>query len=173
SCFDGKTAARSWLQSYHEIVQEMQSLSLPPNGYAKAALDDLVNELKVDRESGIPTRLALVLSGGGAKCAYQVGAIEGISRYFEMLKQKKQWVPEVNLVVGTSGGAINALFYALGVDDKLRETWTSFDQGDLIRPTLFPRLLLGLCLGIAFVLIVFSLSVFAWPDAWWLPTRVG
>jgi ABC-type phosphate/phosphonate transport system substrate-binding protein len=172
-CFDSRPSAHQWLGSYADIVREMQSLSLPPNGEARAALSDLVNELKIDKESGIPTRLAVVLSGGGAKCAYQVGALKAITEQFQSLKDHNEWAPEVGLVVGTSGGAINALFYALGLQRELPAIWLGFDQGDLIQPRLFPRLLWGLCTGIACILIVFGLSVLALRSAWWLPARVG
>jgi len=178
-CFDTQPTASEWLRSYDDVVREMRSLSLPPNGEARADLSDLFSELAIDQESSVPTRLALVLSGGGAKCAYQVGAIKAIVKQFQALQQQnkerqsKAATPKIDLVVGTSGGAINALFYALGAEDKLEGIWTSFDQQDLIQPGLFTRLLWGLCTGVACVLIVFFLSVLVRRQAWWHSTRVG
>lgn len=57
----------------------------------------------------------LVLEGGGAKGAYQAGAIKALNKrkiYF-------------NAVVGTSIGSINAAFYASKKFDKLYQLWLS------------------------------------------------
>jgi NTE family protein len=48
--------------------------------------------------------LAVMLTGGGARAAYQVGLIRGIARHFPNLKFK--------IVTGVSAGAINAVFLA-------------------------------------------------------------
>ena len=51
-----------------------------------------------------PSKLAVVLSGGGARGAYQAGVLRGIARH----------VPELRLpiITGVSAGAINAIFLA-------------------------------------------------------------
>lgn len=56
---------------------------------------------------------ALVLEGGGAKGAYQIGA----------LKALMENGLEFNAIVGTSIGAINAAFIAQGDIDKVEELW--------------------------------------------------
>jgi len=48
--------------------------------------------------------LAIMLTGGGARAAYQVGLIKGIARHFPNLK--------FQIVTGVSAGAINAVFLA-------------------------------------------------------------
>ncbi|HEY8380021.1 MAG TPA: patatin-like phospholipase family protein, partial [Nannocystis sp.] len=48
--------------------------------------------------------LALVLSGGGARAAYQAGLLKGIAERFPEL--------EVQILTGVSAGAINALYLA-------------------------------------------------------------
>src|SRR5262249_19089848 len=62
------------------------------------------------RAQPAPPRLALVLSGGGAKCAYQVGAVRALEEQLAELRKENPGEPiDISLVVGTSGGAINAL----------------------------------------------------------------
>lgn len=48
--------------------------------------------------------LAVMLTGGGARAAYQVGLIRGLARHFPHLK--------IQIVTGVSAGAINAVFLA-------------------------------------------------------------
>lgn len=66
-------------------------------------------------------KLALVLTGGGAKCAYQAGAVQQIQSAVD-----SENVPGVkfDLVVGTSGGAINAVPAAMGKARLLDEIWS-------------------------------------------------
>jgi NTE family protein len=51
-----------------------------------------------------PSDLAVMLTGGGARAAYQVGLIKGIARHFPHLR--------FQIVVGVSAGAINAAYLA-------------------------------------------------------------
>jgi predicted acylesterase/phospholipase RssA/ABC-type phosphate/phosphonate transport system substrate-binding protein len=98
-----------------------------------------------------PPRVALVLSGGGAKCAYQVGAVAALE---EKLAELRQTVGapglDIGLVVGTSGGAINALPIALGISAdasgraELRRVWTTLDQREIVRPSKLVRWNMGL-----------------------------
>src|SRR5262249_50874189 len=53
-------------------------------------------------EKRAESSLALVLSGGGARGAYQVGVLRGLARHFPNLR--------FPLLVGVSAGAINAAF---------------------------------------------------------------
>lgn len=54
-------------------------------------------------------RTAVILSGGGAKSAYEAGALKA-------LEDNKV---HVDLVIGTSAGALNALLFAAGETDRL------------------------------------------------------
>jgi predicted acylesterase/phospholipase RssA/ABC-type phosphate/phosphonate transport system substrate-binding protein len=111
-------------------------------------------------------RLALVLSGGGAKCAYQAGAIESIEQDLARLRyyvpwnpfrgdpppdKKPQLAPDINLVVGTSGGALNAVPIAMELtkiqNSGLATVWESIDLETLGQPYRTVRLLLGVVLG--------------------------
>ena len=67
-------------------------------------------------------KYALALEGGGAKGAYQVGAIKALL--------EKGY--EFNCVVGTSVGAINAAFIAQGDFDKTLELWKNISFKDLL-----------------------------------------
>ncbi|MBX3039818.1 MAG: patatin-like phospholipase family protein [Bdellovibrionaceae bacterium] len=70
-------------------------------------------------------KIALVLSGGGARGAYQVGVLQGIS---EILK-KNDIEPPFKIYTGVSAGAINASFLASTNEDfhqgvaRLAELW--------------------------------------------------
>lgn len=48
--------------------------------------------------------LAVMLTGGGARAAYQVGLLKGIARHFPRLK--------IQIITGVSAGAINAVYLA-------------------------------------------------------------
>ncbi len=54
-------------------------------------------------------RTAVILSGGGAKAAYEAGVLKAL---------EDNQIP-VDLVIGTSAGALNALLYSLGETERL------------------------------------------------------
>lgn len=73
---------------------------------------------------------ALVLGGGGARAAYQVGVLQAIAE----IRRQQNAALRVNpfpIVVGTSAGAINAAALACGADDfdatvsKISNTWSA------------------------------------------------
>ena len=65
---------------------------------------------------------ALVLEGGGAKGAYQIGAMKALMENgFKF-----------NTVIGTSIGAINAAFIAQGDMDKVEELWKTLSFKELM-----------------------------------------
>ena len=89
-----------------------------------------------------PFRLAVVLSGGGARCAYQVGAISVVEDYLKKLNAEYGADLNVDLVVGTSGGALNAVPVSMEVSTYetgqavWSDVWTSLDQREIIKPSL-------------------------------------
>jgi len=98
-----------------------------------------------------PPRIALVLSGGGAKCAYQVGAVAAVEEELAKLRsQEGEPSLDISLVVGTSGGAINALPIAVGITSSpegvadFRRVWESLDQQEIVRPSKLVRWNMGL-----------------------------
>ena len=72
-------------------------------------------------QDGMPRR-ALVLSGGGARGAYEAGVVTALCER-----------EEFDIVCGTSIGAINAALTAQGATDRLREIWRSVPERSLIR----------------------------------------
>src|SRR5512143_1547567 len=79
-------------------------------------------------------KLAIVLSGGGARAAYQAGVLQAIS----------EWGPAgaplpFTIVTGTSAGAINAVAIAAGAQDfraavsRLCALWSGIRASDVYR----------------------------------------
>ena len=64
---------------------------------------------------------ALVLSGGGAKGAYQIGVIKALNK----LKMK------YDIVVGCSIGSINACMYAMNSYHKSKRLWMKIKNSDI------------------------------------------
>lgn len=75
--------------------------------------------------------LAIVMSGGGARAAYQAGVIRGLARH----------LPETRfpIIVGVSAGAINAAFFAshpgplFEAADELCRLWAGLHVEDIFR----------------------------------------
>jgi NTE family protein len=92
--------------------------------------------------NGSPERLAIVLTGGGAKAAYQAGVLRAVARLFPDL--------HFDIITGVSAGAINALFLASRGDtlteavDELCSLWQGLCVDDVFRvdaPSLLRHLL--------------------------------
>ena len=82
----------------------------------------------------VPT--ALVLTGGGAKGAYEAGAVAALA---------EAGVP-IRLVAGSSAGALSAAMIAAGRADRLEATWRSLTRERIYSvraPTFFAGLLPG------------------------------
>ena len=83
-------------------------------------------------------RCALVLLGGGARCAYQVGVVRGIA---ELLGEPV--ASPFPILVGTSAGAVIAARLACGADNFALATkqvegfWASFESGRVYRTDSF------------------------------------
>ena len=81
-------------------------------------------------------RTALVLSGGGVRGAYEVGAVKGM---LEVLGVKRSSPCPFHIFTGTSVGAINATYLAAHADrgdlaiDGLIRLWTSLEISEYVR----------------------------------------
>jgi NTE family protein len=81
--------------------------------------------------------VALVLQGGGARAAYQVGVLKALS---EILGQPKE--NPFPIITGTSAGAINAAFLAVNADnfakgvEALVDVWSEFSPDQVYRTDL-------------------------------------
>lgn len=75
--------------------------------------------------------LGVMLTGGGARAAYQVGLIQGLAHYFPNLK--------FQIVTGVSAGAINAMFLAARRGslaqkaEELADVWCELDCSSIWR----------------------------------------
>lgn len=78
-------------------------------------------------------KIGLILTGGGARASYQVGALKGILE----IAQKHQLETKFSIIVGSSAGSINATYLASHVHepnyniDKLAELWTNLRTKDI------------------------------------------
>ncbi len=81
-----------------------------------------------------PGTTALVLSGGGARGAYEVGVLRYVR---EALPQALGVQPQIEVICGTSIGAVNACFLASAADDpegqaaRLADVWLSLRLEDV------------------------------------------
>jgi NTE family protein len=87
---------------------------------------------------GIEQKTGLILSGGGARAAYQVGVLQAISQ----ILWEAGWRPARNpfdIICGTSAGAINAVALACRADNfgegvqKLLDVWQHFTVEQVYR----------------------------------------
>ncbi len=91
----------------------------------------------------------LVLTGGGARGAYQAGVVEGIA---EVAKRAGKQAP-FDIVTGASAGAINGAYLAATADDffagaaKLSKFWSSLKTSDIFRTDILSIGHIGLNLG--------------------------
>jgi len=82
-------------------------------------------------------RIGIILSGGGAKGAYQAGAMQAIYEFLERHKAHHR----VKMIAGTSIGSWNALFWLAGLIKgeeegcgPLKSWWSKVDVETLISP---------------------------------------
>jgi NTE family protein len=98
-------------------------------------------------------RVGLVLSGGGARGAYELGVLSVLA---PVLQQRGE---RPGIIVGTSVGALNAAYLAAGADRGLVsvvqagcQLWREVGYGDVLGPLLSARdLSLGLRFGLEFL----------------------
>jgi predicted acylesterase/phospholipase RssA/ABC-type phosphate/phosphonate transport system substrate-binding protein len=156
---------------YRSLVAPNDPKSIAP---AAVSLDEIGAALRSYAASHAQhqPRVALVLSGGGAKCAYQVGVLRAledaranwnVALAQDAARDGRSAVPlDFDLVVGTSGGAINAVPVAMGLSAseagraKIEGIWRSLDQRDVARLPLPARLIQGAW----WTLIAWSLASF-------------
>jgi predicted acylesterase/phospholipase RssA/ABC-type phosphate/phosphonate transport system substrate-binding protein len=140
------------------------------NAPRQASVAEIVHSMRhYERQWGKPARLALVLSGGGAKCAYQAGAIMSIEKALRSLrgydmrlrsKSESRRPVDIELVVGTSGGALNALPTAIGITAEASEDnqgvlaalWRNVHLTNLLEPAPALVIAVGVALGAAIAL---------------------
>ncbi len=142
---------------YEKILEWSHNIGISFNesGFQTVSLDEIGQILQhYAKSQPLPPRLALVLSGGGAKCSYQAGAISAIEEKLERTKKTFKNINfDIDMVVGTSGGAVNALPVALGITqtqkgrEELKKVWTRLDQRMILQPPILVRVISGLWLA--------------------------
>ena len=169
-----------WLNDYDEASSIYENTRGARSLQYGSSFEDLITSLNAYQKStGRRPRLALVLSGGGAKCAYQAGAISQIENKLQQLQPDPDFGKrDFDLVVGTSGGAINALLAALAgtqnsqTQESIRDMWVSFQQEQFFTPSPVFNLLFGLCFGLLQALfITFAVLLFGRRELRW--KRIG
>jgi predicted acylesterase/phospholipase RssA/ABC-type phosphate/phosphonate transport system substrate-binding protein len=169
-----------WVHAYDTAAKIYETVKVPRSVQNGSSFSDFIKSLKTYKQStNKEPRLALVLSGGGAKCAYQAGAIVEIENRLQQLRADPNYKDiDFNLIVGTSGGAINALLAALGgtkdpqAQDYIRKMWSSFRQQEFFTPSPVFNLIFGLCLGLLQALaITFAVLLFGRKRIYW--TYIG
>lgn len=145
----------------------------------RVSVAEIVHSMRHYERGGSPARLALVLSGGGAKCAYQAGAIDIIEAEIKKLASYKlsplikggsPRKPDIELVVGTSGGALNAVPTAIGLTTKntnmkLADLWKSVNLTDILKPSWYASIMWGMVLGTLLSCITSLLSLILYRPA--------
>lgn len=80
----------------------------------------------------------LVLSGGGARAAYQVGVLHQLAKWFEQ-ENKREFDFPFKILCGTSAGAINAAALACAgrnfyqSTDRMMKVWENFSSDQVFR----------------------------------------
>src|SRR5271156_3695427 len=84
---------------------------------------------------GRDRRVAMILSGGGARGAYEVGVLSYVLDGFARLRGAP---PRIDIMCGTSVGAINACFLAAHMADatvgvrRLVDLWTELNLASVL-----------------------------------------
>jgi NTE family protein len=93
------------------------------------------NELHIEEHEDVT---GLVLSGGGARAAYQVGVLFQLAKWFEM-ENKRDFDFPFKILCGTSAGAINAAALACAgrnffqSTDRMMKVWENFSSDQVFR----------------------------------------
>jgi NTE family protein len=94
---------------------------------AEEPIGEVFAKVAVEEQQPEKPCRALVLSGGGARGAYEIGVVKAIL----------ETGVEFDFVFGTSIGGINAAFIAQGSFNRLEDLWSSMKATDIFRmPTL-------------------------------------
>lgn len=83
-------------------------------------------------------RIGLILAGGGAKGAYQAGALAAVHGFLA----ERGALGSVRMIAGTSIGAWNACFWLAGMvsedpDSPLERWWSRLDLSEVVAPTFY------------------------------------
>ncbi len=94
--------------------------------------------LRMKQRNTQVTKTGLLLTGGGARAAYQVGVLEAVADMRLACGAQNQHNP-FGIITGTSAGAVNASALACGADDfdatvrMIAKAWRGFHAGSVYR----------------------------------------
>ncbi|KYP11200.1 MAG: Patatin [Limnobacter sp. CACIAM 66H1] len=97
-----------------------------------------MSELDTFHTEGHDDITGLVLSGGGARAAYQVGVLHQLAKWFEQ-ENKREFDFPFKILCGTSAGAINAAALACAgrnfyqSTDRMLKVWENFSSDQVFR----------------------------------------
>lgn len=93
------------------------------------------NQFQIEEDEDIT---GLVLSGGGARAAYQVGVLHQLAKWFEQ-ENKREFDFPFKILCGTSAGAINAAALACAgrnfyqSTERMMRVWENFSSDQVFR----------------------------------------
>jgi predicted acylesterase/phospholipase RssA len=122
-------------------VNSDQPIELPQDSRDVLLNRDKAGEPLKPSTSSERRKTALILSGGGARGAYEVGVVKALMEHGIIF----------DLVIGTSIGAINAAFIAQGDFERWERMWCGLSSENVFHPLSLRRitqLLRGQCKGI-------------------------
>ena len=95
-----------------------------------------------------PAHVGLLLTGGGARAAYQVGVLKALAELRRAREPGRRASP-FSIITGTSAGAINAAALACGADDfdlavrRIVKVWRNFQAGQVYEADMLSMLRTG------------------------------
>ena len=128
------TGARGWsVEKSAEVVKEAykntfgdnsESLKLTVFARKKEDLDTYKNifdreDYRMQDDINPDNEWAIVLAGGGAKGAYEIGALQALEDFFDTYRG----IGKIKALSGTSVGGLNAALYATNGIDEARRVW--------------------------------------------------
>ncbi|MEQ1658301.1 MAG: patatin-like phospholipase family protein [Hylemonella sp.] len=96
-----------------------------------------------------PPRIGLLLTGGGARAAYQVGVLQALAQLRRARVPGAPASSPFSIITGTSAGAINAASLACGADDfdlavqRIVSVWENFEASQVYEADLLSVLRSG------------------------------
>ena len=96
-----------------------------------------------------PPRIGLLLTGGGARAAYQVGVLQALAELRRARHPGASPSSPFSIITGTSAGAINAASLACGADDfdgavqRIVSVWENFEASQVYEADLLSVLRSG------------------------------
>ncbi len=127
------------IRSNPALLRRFPQTTTIPNVVVNQSVSKPISQTLEEKQITTAVKIGLVLAGGGAKGAYQSGAV----KYFAEI----DFTPQI--IAGTSIGALNGAILAANAPfkhatDRLWELWTELGQADIIRSQLGRYLLQAL-----------------------------